>query len=676
MIFPAVMEQLIAVVLERDAQNVTRELLRLGVLHFIGTQRLPAEIGEKIHEPAPEPAQERAHEARGRIESLLGIAGRPVGAAGAGGPGAALNIDGLSPVDLEEVDRLLDGIAAEIQEIRERQRSIQQEILRLEELRRQIETLSDLQTGVRSRPYTYLDVHTGSIPRSKLKTICSSLDELPSILLHLSDSGNRVNLFLITLRRDQAWVKAILADHGWVETEVSPELLGDRRQVLSSLDEKLAGLRREQEQAGGEVQRRIDRHHPQLAELWADLRLNELYYRIQSYFGKTQRTVVFSGWVPSAGRQELEEGIRRASGNRCYLEWHSSEEVPLEKRREIPVQFRNPRALVPFQMLVQNYSIPEYGTIEPTPFVAVAYLAMFGLMFADAGQGLVLALVGLLGGRLLPGLKQGTRNLLGLIAWCGLASIVTGVLFGSYFGFRLLPPLWFDYHGAAVGHAESGVVRDVFGILTVTIYFGIAVIGLGLLLNWINLIVRREWLRLVLDKGGVLGSWIFGGGVYAGFYFGANAYKALPPFGLLFLLIGLPSLLLMLKAPLAHLLRHGGKGLNLFSFIEFGMDWFVEMLEIFGGYLANALSFMRVAGLGIAHVTLMAAFFQIAGMEDGGAGVGSVLLLVLGNVLVILLEGLSAGIQSLRLNYYEFFSKYFRGAGQAYMPISLRSQEA
>ena len=107
------------------------------------------------------------------------------------------------------------------------------------------------------------------------------------------------------------------------------------------------------------------------------------------------------------------------------------------------------------------------------------------------------------------------------------------------------------------------------------------------------------------------------------------------------------------------------------------MEWVVEMLEIFSGYLANTLSFMRVAGLGIAHVSLMAAFFQIAGMVGGGGtNLWTVLLLIAGNVLVIALEGLSAGIQSLRLNYYEFFSKYFRGAGKAYMPVSLRNQEA
>jgi len=107
------------------------------------------------------------------------------------------------------------------------------------------------------------------------------------------------------------------------------------------------------------------------------------------------------------------------------------------------------------------------------------------------------------------------------------------------------------------------------------------------------------------------------------------------------------------------------------------MEWIVEVLEIFSGFLANTLSFMRVAGLGIAHVSLVVAFFAIAGMLRGPGGAftpWSYLVLLAGNALIIALEGLSAGIQSLRLNYYEFFSKYFSGSGKAYAPISLRKR--
>jgi V/A-type H+-transporting ATPase subunit I len=117
-----------------------------------------------------------------------------------------------------------------------------------------------------------------------------------------------------------------------------------------------------------------------------------------------------------------------------------------------------------------------------------------------------------------------------------------------------------------------------------------------------------------------------------------------------------------------HEAGHSDKNLNIFTILTFFMQWMVELLEIFSGYLSNTLSFMRVAGLGIAHVCLMISFFTLAEMTSS---IWSVLILVLGNILVIGLEGLTAGIQALRLNYYEFFTKFFHGTGKLYTPISL-----
>jgi V/A-type H+-transporting ATPase subunit I len=111
--------------------------------------------------------------------------------------------------------------------------------------------------------------------------------------------------------------------------------------------------------------------------------------------------------------------------------------------------------------------------------------------------------------------------------------------------------------------------------------------------------------------------------------------------------------------------------------LNFGMEWIVELLELFSGYLSNTLSFMRVAGLGIAHVSLMVSFFTMAEMVQGNNPSIltislSVIILIAGNIMVIALEGLSAGIQALRLNYYEFFTKFFHGTGTLYKPITLK----
>ena len=658
MIFSERMLQLVAVVLDRDGDAVTRELLRQGVLHMVQISQIAADVSERLAAEKPQVALARIEETRRRIEAISGST-----------PAVALDLEAMKTVDLDAADKELDLLAAAVQAVRERQRVIQQEISRLEEMGRQLELFKDLGEGLRAAStFSFLSFQVGSVPAERLDSFTTVLRALPSVQLTLGERDQRQNLLVISLRRDAGRMEPILREHGWEEATLSAsaaELKGD---ALEQLGGRLAGLRTEQEGCAGEARALLDAERGRLEELWAQLRMFELTQKVRSYFSHTAHTVVFSGWVPAGTRGSLDRSIRAASGGHCALEWRAP--LPGELAA-VPVRLRNPRFLAPFQMLVQNFAIPAYGTIDPTPFVAIAYLCMFGLMFGDAGQGAVLVLVGLVGRRLARGAKQGVRSLLELIAWCGGASIVAGVLFGSYFGMAWLPAVWFDYHGLVAGHVAAGsLVTDIFGVLAITLYFGIGVIALGLVLNWVNLVSSGNWLELVLSKGGILGAWLYGAGVYAAFVFAGSGYRELPAMDTLALAFGIPMLVLAAGPPLRHR-RHGGP-VGFFTVVDWVMEWGVELLEIATGYLANTLSFMRVAGLGIAHASLMIAFFSIARtVSPGGASLWSVLVLIIGNVLVILLEGLSAGIQSLRLNYYEFFSKYFSGAGKAYLPVSL-----
>ena len=166
-------------------------------------------------------------------------------------------------------------------------------------------------------------------------------------------------------------------------------------------------------------------------------------------------------------------------------------------------------------------------------------------------------------------------------------------------------------------------MRSVYDILGITIRFGIAVMGTGLVLNWVNLVRKRRWLPLLLDKGGLVGGWIYAAGAWVAFSFVGSGYRQLPAPDLLFGILGIPTLALALKGPLEYARHAPGKRkpFGALTLVDFFMEWIVEILEIYSGYLANTLSFMRVAGLGIAHVSLMLAFSQIARMinPDGGS---------------------------------------------------------
>ena len=671
MIFTTQMTQLFAVVLRRDKERVTEALLREGVMQFISTSEIDVERLENLATVQPELPLTELSEMRKRIEGVLYTVGivppRP----------RELDLNNRVAVDLGRERARLDRIDGERDSIRERQRSLQQEILKLEDIKRQVNLYGiDLEGLQPPGRQSLLAMRTGKLALAQVKSLESELKGLPAMHLVLGQQDGVAHCMLLSMKRDRAQIEKILAGVGWTSLELPKQALSVKKDLALEVADKLQALAAEQKKLQDQVGDLVKKEEAHLKSLWVNLRVNELCARIQTSFTSSSRTVIFAGWLASSKKERLSAKVMEASEGRCYLEWHdagSDEAID----SEVPVEFNNPRALAPFQMLVSNFGIPQYGTIDPTPFVMPIYLAMFGLMFADAGQGLVLMLLGALGvWRLRKNeAKRGLCNLSWLIIWCGVSATVFGVLFGSYFGMAPFKALWFDFHGIVAGHADAGsVVKDVYDILSITIYFGIAVIVLGLAFNWINLIRGRKWMELLFDKGGVLGGWIYGGGVYIASYMVGHDYKEFPPGRTIFLLAGLPALLLLIKEPY-HYFRHGGHGDDkpnpVFMLLTSLMEWIVELLEIFSGYLSNTLSFMRVAGLGIAHVCLMISFFTLAEMTSG---IFSVLILIVGNVMVIGLEGLSAGIQALRLNYYEFFTKFFHGTGRLYTPISLNSE--
>jgi len=672
MIFTTEMTQLFAVVLAKDSQRVAETLLRAGCMQFVKTTELTQR--EKLDVPAVQAraAADEVSDLRKRIEAFL-HAGGIIPA-----PPREADLKNRTPVDVTKESAHLEQIAAERAAIRDRQRSIQQEILKLEDIRRQVELYGEDLAGVRlPAKHSLITMQLGKIPVLNARQLERALGDYLSLAIPLGVDGDTAHYVVITMKRDSTAVGKILAEAGWTSVEFPSELRSVNKNVSGQLAERLKALNEEQKKLQKQADEIVQKKADHLKKVWVNLRIDELFNRVQENFEASSRTVIFTGWLPARLREKVTSQITSACDGRCYIEWHepNSPEVIGD---QVPVQFNNPKILAPFQMLVSNFGIPRYGTIDPTAFVMPLYLAMFGLMFADLGQGLVLAALGFLGVSHFKGKqhRQQLRNLCWLIVWCGASAALFGALFGSFFGFGLFKPLWFDFHGIVSGHsAESSTISDVYDVLAITVYFGISVIVLGLVFNWVNLARSRRWMELIFDKGGMLGGWIYVSGVYVAHYLIAHDYRQLPPGRTLFLLVGLPCIGLLVKEPY-HFLEHRrldtDTRLNIGTVLNFLMQWIVELLEIFSGYLSNTLSFMRVAGLGIAHVCLMIAFFRLAEMTSG---IYSVIILVLGNILVIGLEGLSAGIQALRLSYYEFFTKFFHGTGQLYTPISLNSKQ-
>lgn len=675
MMFTSRMAHFTAVVIKDRSDRVARRLLDLGAVQFNRLADVDPETSSRLHDASVDDRRGALSRTRERIEQLLRMGGLEPPRSVAAGGGEESTVE-VAEVDLDDVNARIDRLAKDVERYRLRQAELQRQINRVTDVRRQLAALGEHGElaglgRVGDERHRFLEVRYGRLPANRLEEVDREVGRLSGLVLHAAATGDEARIVVVAMKRNASEVGDILKTAGFRREEMpqAPEL----REIsaLEEADARIGRLQSEQAEQSDRIAAIISDRRPALEGEWRDIRVVELLLSIRRESSESSHAAVFSGWVPVRSRERAEEAVRSASDDACYIEWHTAKEMQetAGSRLRVPVELRNPRFLKPFQMLVTNYGVPEYGTIDPTPLVAIAYLLMFGLMFGDAGHGLVLVVLGIIGSRVFgtPGLRQLSR----LLIWCGGASIAMGVLFGAYFGYELLPPLWFDYHGVVAGHPRGGAVDNLLDILTITVYFGIAVIAAGLVLNWINRLRRHEWLELLFAKEGILGGIIYAAGVWVAAGFARSGFRILPDLGVAGPLILAASFALFLKFPIeaAHARAHGERPQSPAMWV---MDWVIELLEVFSGYLANTLSFMRVAGLGIAHVMLMVAFFQIAEMvSPSGTSILSVVVLVAGNALVIALEGLSAGIQSLRLNYYEFFSKYFVPTGSEYRPISL-----
>ncbi len=678
MIFTSEMIHLTAIVLRERADAVSEALLRIGAVQFSRLAETAPDLGALMSSVSVDERRAELAETRRRIESLLTLGG-------IASPAAVGDTPWDASFDVAEVNARIDRLAHEVERFRSRQADIQRQINRITDVRRQLEAFAPAAGAggdasaltnnlMRSGNHQYLDIRYGRIPENRLSDADRAIAGQAGIIMTMSREGGDAVVLVLAMKRNAAEVQRILSESGFRAMDIPklPDEAGEG--AIGRADEKLTALRAEQDEQAANTRAIISDRRSELESDWRRIRVVELMLSIRGMTSESSHATVLGGWVPLRKRDRVESVLRAAAGEACVLEWHTPAEFGREsgKRMRVPVELRNPQFLRPFQMLVTNFGVPEYGTIDPTPLVAVAYLVMFGLMFGDAGHGLILILLGLLGTKVMK--KPGMYQLSKLLIWCGGASIVMGVLFGAYFGYELMPALWFNYHGVVAGHPSHGSIANIMDILKLTVLLGVGVISAGLLLNWINRIRTRDWKALFFAKEGVLGGIIYGTGVWVAYQFSASGFRFFPDLSVAGPLILVPVIILFLKFPFeaAAAKRSGGHGHSPLMWI---MDWAIEMLEIFSGYLANTLSFMRVAGLGIAHVMLMVAFFQIAEMiSPGRTSILSIIVLLFGNALVIALEGLSAGIQSLRLNYYEFFSKYFTPTGIEFRPVSLETQ--
>lgn len=389
--------------------------------------------------------------------------------------------------------------------------------------------------------------------------------------------------------------------------------------------------------------------------IYSNLVYQNTLYALRSFVLHNDDRFMLVGFVPASEEKKFKAAVSEIPDVSLEVsdpDAHSdATAVPVKMKKG----FKLLRPLVePYNYYIDMYGTPAYSDIDITPFVAITYTVLFGMMFGDLGQGAVLALIGFLMWKL----KK--MELGKILVPCGIASMVFGFLFGSVFGYEeMLDPV---YHKLGWSGKPMSVMDSINTVLLIAIGIGVGLMVCAILLNIYACLKRRQFGEALFSQNGVVGLLFYLAGV--NFASGFMNGPAPLPNSVCFGIMGVCAVLLMIKEiPIGIIDKHPDWKPD--SVMDFILQNVFELLEYVLSYLSNTVSFLRVGAFVLVHAGMMMVVFSLAGESE------NLFVIILGNVLVIALEGLLTGIQALRLEHYEMFSRFYTGGGTAFRPIRI-----
>ena len=505
----------------------------------------------------------------------------------------------------------------------------------------------------------YLQVRFGRLPSDSYQKL-KYYDDRLFFFQPLSEEGEFVWGFCFTDKIHVAEVDEILSSLFFERVWIPEYVHGVPGQTFEHLRGAVEEADRELEATDALIRETIDQNYDMCSILYATLQYLSRSFELRRHVSIHDSSFILVGFVPEKETAGLEKKLRELDPDLTVeISAHDS-----DKRFQAPTKLKNNFIVKPFEMFVDMYGTPAYNETDPTSFLAWTYILLFGIMFGDLGQGLVIAGLGLF----LDRVKK--MNFGKILERIGLSAAVFGLVYGSVFGLEhLLDPFYINVLGLPGKPVEVMDGETINTLLLAAIALGVGLIVMAMIINVFTGLRNRDWEKALFSNNGVAGL-VFYGAVLAGLVSmltgGPNLFTLPYILGLLVL----PILVIFLKEPLGRLAHgehfelEGGIG----SFI---IEGFFELFDVVLSFVTNTLSFMRVGGFIISHAGMMSVVLTLTEMFTGA---GSIVVLILGNIFVMALEGFIVGIQSLRLEFYELFSRYFDGQGVPYAPVSMDAQ--
>ncbi|MBP7176453.1 MAG: V-type ATP synthase subunit I [Thermoclostridium sp.] len=544
----------------------------------------------------------------------------------------------LKPIDTQMAMKGLEALEEKLGRFEKELAKTQEEIDENKQILKQLIPLKDLEFRMDALFHLeYMKFRFGKLPKESFEKMEMVLHSQAVIVVPISSDDRDVWVSCFMPAVVSVKIDNILSSFYFERIRISGKVQGYPADEIVSMEREIQKLEADKLRLQEERRNIIEAESLEFGKTYSQAIYMQQAYNARKFAAHTEETFYLTGWMPVKAYEELAAQLKQME------EFTLSAEEPQEVRDlNPPTILRNNRFFRPFEAIVTMYGMPAHNEFDPTVLIAITYILMFGAMFGDVGQGAVIALAGLY-------MFFGRKSRLGWVLACvGVSSVLFGFLYGSFFGNEhILKAVW------------KAPMENITQMLILAVGYGAVIIVLSIVINIINSIKAKDYGRLIFDRNGLAGLVFYAGALTAVLV--SLSGKALPvPLVAVVLLV--PLLAMLFKEKLERLLLkkhhdHGG------SFVE----GFFEVFESVLGFLSNTVSFVRVSAFALSHAGLSLAIWTLYGMA-GGVG-GKIVVLIIGNLLIIGLEGLIVGIQCMRLQFYEMFSRFFSGDGREFKPI-------
>lgn len=517
---------------------------------------------------------------------------------------------------------------------------------------------------------SFLSLCIGRIAPDALVGLKAELDGR-AVIVALGEDNSRV--LVASSKKANLALDGELKKFGFVSMEIPKDFKGVPDDVLVSLEQEQRHAENELASIEEEKRNFAMTHEDILKKLSARFSIGAQIQAVRNNLESTSLVYRITGWIPESDSHQMMNDLDKLTEGRIAIRVYQPQEVPSVVRGEekVPVKLTHGKLVGAFERMIFSYGSPLYGNVDPTPFVALFFTLLFGIMFGDAGQGLVFFVAGLLLAFNVVRV-DGWNKFAPIFMAIGCSSMVMGVLTGEFFATeKLLEPfsLWVtglfgEPRARILDFSPVGpqYITMIFGIFGVTIGIGFIINTVGLLINIINRMAHRHFGKALFGKTGLAGACFFW---YVVVFAVRIAAFGQHPAVHDWVIIGLLVFFAAFGEPFERLVDgerpvlENGVGAMIIGGV-------VEIIELVSTYLSSSISFVRVGAFALAHAVLG---FIIYMMTEMVGGIGSVLILIVGNAIVIVLEGMIVAIQVVRLQYYEFFSKFFNETGREFKPF-------